>query len=53
MKHLSNEYCTCSNHTTVTGDYQDFGYWLVCVKCGKRIEDSFTYYNEDYDEEDY
>lgn len=38
--------------TTVTGEW---GWWDVCCKCGKEIEDSFHYYNhfdgEDHDED--
>lgn len=30
----------------------EFGYWLVCEKCGKPVEDSFEYYNH-YDGEDH
>ena len=47
------EYCTCKDKTSVTiGFEDDFGYWYVCTKCGKRIKDNYRYYNH-YDGEDH
>ncbi len=34
-------------------EYDDeFGYWDVCVDCGKKIENGYHYYNH-YDGEDH
>lgn len=47
------EFCKCQDSPgTTTGFEDDFGYWDVCLKCGKRIEDGFHYYNH-YDGEDH
>ncbi len=53
-KENNNEYCKCKN---VTGGYSDttldeWGYWLVCNTCNKKLEDGFHYYSEDEFEED-
>ncbi len=49
----NNEYCECESLESVTTGYEnDFGYWDVCAKCGKKIEDGFHYYNH-YDGEDH
>lgn len=45
-----SEYCQCEN-PTVTTDEDDFGYWLVCCKCGKHLEGEYHYYNH-FDGED-
>lgn len=48
-----NEYCTCSNPSSITTGFEDScGYWDVCHDCGKRIEDGYHYYNH-YDGEDH
>ena len=50
-------YCSCTTHRTLTSIIEDTGYWDVCCKCGKPIEEGFHYYNhydgEDHDEELY
>ena len=55
MKEFKNEgYCTCGIPKGVTSDTEsdEWGYWDICVNCGKRIEDGFHYYNH-YDGEDH
>lgn len=48
-----NEYCNCTKHSSVTAGFEDdFGYWLVCTDCGKKIRDNYHYYNH-YDGEDH
>ena len=49
-----NEYCTCNGRSSVYSDTEsnEFGYWLVCNNCNKKIEDEFHYYNH-YDGEDH
>ncbi|MBR0382377.1 MAG: hypothetical protein IJH71_08080 [Eubacterium sp.] len=48
-----NEYCTCERiEGTTTGFEDDFGYWDVCTKCGKKIEFGHHFYNH-YDGEDH
>lgn len=45
-------YCKCKSTTSVTSEIEEWGYWDVCCKCGKPIEDGFHYYNH-YDGEDH
>ena len=51
-------YCTCGIAPSMYADTEssDFGYWYVCSRCNKRIEDGFHYYNhfegEDHDDID-
>ena len=46
-------YCTCKNVRTVTVGFEDsFGYWDVCVKCGKRVEGGHHFYSH-YDGKDH
>lgn len=46
-------FCECQGSPgTTTGFEDDFGYWDVCLKCGKRIEDGHHYYNH-YDGENH
>ena len=48
-----NVYCNCIGPITVTSGYEDdWGYWSVCVKCKRRIEDGYHYYNH-YDGKDH
>lgn len=49
-----NQYCTCGRRKGLTSDTEsdEWGYWDICVNCGKRIEDGFHYYNH-YDGEDH
>lgn len=48
-----NKYCNCKSRSAVTSGYDDgFGYWDICVYCGKKIEDGYHYYNH-YDGEDH
>lgn len=47
------EFCQCGNRTSTTTGYDDeWGYWDVCIDCGKRIEDGYHSYNH-YDGEDH
>ena len=46
------DYCRCQKCSSVSTEDTGFGFWLVCCDCGKRIEDSFEYYNH-YDGEDH
>lgn len=48
----SSEYCTCNGGVLTTGFEDEWGYWDVCSKCGKRIEDGHHFYNH-YDGEDH
>lgn len=45
------EYCKCGSNTITSGFEDDFGFWDVCIKCGKRIEDGYHYNH--YDGEDH
>lgn len=48
-----SEYCRCSKITGVYTDYMDdWGYWEVCDKCNKKLEDGYHYYNH-YDGKDH
>ena len=49
-----NVFCRCNAPSSVTSDTEssDFGYWLVCCDCGKRLENEFHEYNH-YDGEDH
>lgn len=48
-----NDYCVCNSRSSITTGFDDeFGYWDVCVNCGKRIESGHHYYNH-YDGEDH
>lgn len=47
-----DDYCTCKDRTCVTSELTDFGYWDVCVTCGKRIIGGYHYYDEPTEEED-
>ena len=47
------EYCKCKECRSVTTGFEDsFGFWDVCMKCKKRLEDGYHYYNH-YDGEDH
>ena len=49
----NTEYCNCASQGPVTSGYEDdFGYWDVCMRCGKRIEGGYHQYNH-YDGEDH
>ncbi len=53
----SEGYCECKSSGSITTGYEDeWGYWDVCVKCGKRIEDGHHFFNhyegEDHDDID-
>ncbi|WP_226677227.1 hypothetical protein [Mesobacillus jeotgali] len=39
-----NEYCSCVKSSSVYTENGDFGFWLYCSDCNKKIEDSFEYY---------
>lgn len=45
-------YCKCTSPVSVTSENDEFGYWDVCSKCGKPLEDGFHYYDH-YDGEDH
>ncbi|WP_205447899.1 hypothetical protein [Clostridium botulinum] len=48
-----DNFCTCSRSEGITSGYEDdWGFWDVCVSCGKKIEDGYHYYNH-YDGEDH
>lgn len=48
-----SEFCNCGICTSITTGFEDdWGYWDVCVKCGKKLEDGHHYYNH-YDGEDH
>ncbi|MFE0507145.1 hypothetical protein ACWF7H_20220 [Peribacillus butanolivorans] len=44
-----NEFCICENSKGVYSDPGEWGYWLYCSDCDKKIEDGFHYYNEPED----
>lgn len=47
------EYCRCKDHSSITsGCEDDFGYWDICTKCGKKIEGGHHFYNH-YDGKDH
>lgn len=53
MNDKHDDYCTCTTNTSITTGFEDdFGYWLVCCNCEKKIEDGYHYYNH-YDGEDH
>lgn len=54
MVNKENDFCTCKKwpEAFTTGFDDDFGYWDVCCRCGKKIEDGYHYYNH-YDGEDH
>lgn len=50
---IKTEYCKCNSiKALTTGFDDDFGYWDVCVTCGKKIEGGHHFYNH-YDGEDH
>lgn len=53
-KNKKADYCTCNTPSSIYSDTEssDFGYWDVCSKCNKKVEDGFHYYNH-YDGEDH
>lgn len=53
MSDQENVYCTCGGSRSVTTGFEDdFGYWYVCTRCGKRLDGEHHYYNH-YDGEDH
>ena len=53
FKHTEYDYCKCKCIPSITSGFEDdFGYWDVCGKCGKRLERGYHYYNH-YDSEDH
>lgn len=49
----NNRFCNCTGSKTITSGYgDDFGYWDVCVKCGRIIEDGYHFYDH-YDGDDH
>nr|WP_242828872.1 hypothetical protein [[Eubacterium] cellulosolvens] len=41
-----DQYCQCTESTAISTGYEDeFGYWQVCSKCGKKIEGEHHYYH--------
>lgn len=51
LKMDKNDYCKCE-HPVLTAVEDDWGFWDVCTRCGKRIEDGYHYFNH-YDGEDH
>lgn len=50
---MEYDYCKCKGIPSITSGFEDdFGYWDVCCKCGKRLEGGHHYYNH-YDGEDH
>ena len=49
---MGYDFCKCKTASLTTGFEDDFGFWDVCVNCGKRIEHGHHYYNH-YDGEDH
>ena len=48
-----NLYCNCSKRRAITSGFEDdFGYWDVCIDCGRKVEDGCHFYNH-YDGQDY
>lgn len=49
---MREDYCRCEKVESVSSDTDDFGYWDICNRCRKPIEDSYEYFNscegEDY-----
>ena len=49
---MNQQYCNCGIPSIMTVDDGDgFGYWEVCGKCGRPIENGYYYYNH-FDGED-
>lgn len=46
---MENELCTCENNNSVYTVNGEWGYWLYCTECEKKIEDGFHYYDEPED----
>lgn len=46
-------YCKCSSISSVTSEIEEWGYWDVCCRCGKPLEDGFHYYYNHYDGENH
>jgi hypothetical protein len=42
----NEEYCTCESIEAIYTNNGYFGYWDMCSKCNKPLEDSFHYYDE-------
>ncbi|WP_157273110.1 hypothetical protein [Neobacillus bataviensis] len=40
------EFCMCQSNKGVHAVEGEFGYWLYCTECDRKIEDEFHYYNE-------
>lgn len=40
------EYCTCEDVKGTYTNNVEFGYWDMCEKCDKPLEDGFHYYDE-------
>ena len=50
---MINNYCKCKGSMSITAGYEDdFGYWDICTKCGKKIEGGHHFYNH-YDGKDH
>lgn len=53
IKNSNYSYCTCKGIPAITTGFEDdFGYWDVCTKCGKRLDGGHHYYNH-YDGKDH
>jgi hypothetical protein len=45
-KNTKGQTCVCENRQGVYSVLKQWGYWLHCSDCRKKIEDEFHYYNE-------
>lgn len=46
------EYCSCKECFPTFNDECEWGFWEVCINCGKKIEGTYKEYNH-YDGEDH
>lgn len=46
MNEKDNEVCKCENSSGCYAQMEEWGYWLICNDCSKKIEDSFQYYSD-------
>lgn len=44
-----NEFCICENNQGVYPIQGEWGFWLHCSVCNKKMEDGFHYYDEPED----
>lgn len=46
MLYKEDNFCECKNCTSVYTINGEFGYWLCCSNCDRKLEDEFHYYDE-------